>query len=262
MNIALITGASSGMGQELVRRIADCFPSIDEIWITARREERLLQLRHEFPGRIRCFPGGLTEEDTITEIKAALERERPVVRILGNAAGFGKIGRVGEIPAGDTAGMLQVNCMALTALTEAVLPFLKSGSRILNFASAAAFLPQPGFAVYAATKAYVLSYSLALGRELSARGITVTAVCPGPVATEFFSVAEENAAAPAYKRIFMAKTGRVVDRALLDARYGKAVSVYGLPMQLFRLIAKLLPHGILLRFYERQGHTGIRHERI
>lgn len=262
MNIALITGASSGMGQALVRRIADCYPSIDEIWITARREERLLQLRHEFPGRIRCFPADLTEAGTIAEIRSALERERPVLRILGNAAGFGKIGSVGEISVAATAGMIQVNCMALTELTEAVLPFLKPGSRILNFASAAAFLPQPGFAVYAATKAYVLSYSLALGRELSARGITVTAVCPGPVDTEFFSVAEENAAAPAYKRIFMAKVEKVVDQVLRDARYGRSVSVYGIPMQCFRLIAKLLPHEMLLRFYRGQKHAGIRDERI
>ena len=116
-------------------------------------------------------------------------------------------------------------------------------------ASAAAFLPQPGFAVYAATKAYVLSYSRALGKELAGRGIKVTAVCPGPVDTEFFTLAEEHASAPVYKKLFMSKTEDVAARALADSRAGKTVSVYGGPMKLFRLLAKLVPTDLLLKFF-------------
>lgn len=253
MKIALISGASSGMGRELAIQIAYRFPSIEEIWINARREECLRSLEREFPGRIRVFPGDLLDPETIPKLTKALIKAQATVCILGNAAGFGKLGRAGEISPADLQAMITLNCTALTQLTEAVLPFMKKKSRIIHFASAAAFLPQPGFAVYAATKSYVLSYSLALRRELADRGIAVTAVCPGPVDTEFFSIAEEHAPAPAYKRFFMTKTERVVSKALFDAfssPSGKAVSVPGAAMKAVRIFTKLLPWELCLHFYD------------
>ena len=113
----------------------------------------------------------------------------------------GKIGGVRELSVSDQTGMAELNCTALTAVTSMVLPFMPNNSRILQFASSAAFLPQPGFAVYAATKAYVLSYSRALNRELKDRGISVTAICPGPVKTEFFDIAQTTGEIPLYKQL-------------------------------------------------------------
>ena len=107
-----------------------------------------------------------------------------------------RFGGVRELSVSDQTEMAELNCTALTAVTSMVLPFMPNNSRILQFASSAAFLPQPGFAVYAATKAYVLSYSRALNRELKDRGISVTAICPGPVKTEFFDIAQTTGEIP------------------------------------------------------------------
>lgn len=248
--IALVSGASSGMGRCMVIEIADRFPSLDEIWVTARREENLRSLAEEFPGKIRVFPGNLRRQEVIDGIASALKEEEAKVCILVNAAGFGKIGREGDISPVQTAAMIEVNCIALTALTEAVLPHLHPRCRIINFASAAAFLPQPEFAVYAATKAYVLSYSLALGKELSSRGVTVTAVCPGPVTdTEFFNIAEEKQSMADYKKAFVVSQERVVRQAVEDAFAGKTVSVCGLPMKAFQAMTKILPWDLILNYY-------------
>ena len=128
------------------------------------------------------------------------------------------------------------------------LPRMGRGSRIINLASAAAFCPQNGFAVYAATKAYVLSLSMALSSELRLRGITVTAVCPGPVDTEFFRVSGELTAP--LKKLTLAKAPAVVRKALKDSRKRREVSVYGISMKAACIGAALLPHRLILRIEE------------
>lgn len=147
--------------------------------------------------------------------------------------------------------MAELNCTALTAVTSMVLPFMPNNSRILQFASSAAFLPQPGFAVYAATKAYVLSYSRALNQELKDRGISVTAICPGPVKTEFFDIAQTTGEIPLYKQFVMAKPDRVVKKAIRDSVSRRELSVYGWTMKAFYLLTKLLPHRLILDVMER-----------
>jgi len=145
--------------------------------------------------------------------------------------------------------MIDVNCTALTAITNIILPYMnKKRSNIINIASSAAFLPQPSFAVYAATKSFVLSLSTALNKELSKTGIRVTAVCPGPVETEFFDIAEVHHCVKIYKKLVRAKAEDVVNIALLDAYSGSHISVYGITMKLFRIIAKILPHNLIIKF--------------
>ena len=249
MRIAIVTGASSGLGQEFVRQIAVKYRTIDEIWVIARRTERLVKLQEELTGhKLRIFTADLTNDEDVEEIKQALEEEKPKIRILVNAAGYGMIGRFEEL-AEDNIGMLDINCVALTRMLNIALPYMANGSgNIINIASSAAFLPQPSFAVYAATKSYVLSLSRALNRELAPRGITVTAVCPGPVKTEFFDIAETYNHVKLYKKIFKAKPEKVVAEALSDAFYEKTVSVYGLSMKAFRVLCKLLPKDLIIRF--------------
>lgn len=185
--IAVITGASSGIGREFARQIAAAYPSLSEIWVLARRLTALRELEAELPGKkVRILPLDLTEDTALETLEALLKKERPCIRILVNSAGCGKSGPVESQDWKDASRMLDVNCRALTAVTMLCLPYLKKGSRIIQIDSGSAFLPQPGFAVYAASKAYVLSFDQALGAELKDRGITVTSVCPGPVDTEFF----------------------------------------------------------------------------
>ncbi|MCI8661687.1 MAG: SDR family NAD(P)-dependent oxidoreductase [Hungatella sp.] len=246
MKIAVITGASSGMGREAAVQIADRFAGMDEVWLIARRKERLEELEGRLPARVRSFALDITSKDQRNRLREALEREKPDVKILVNAAGFGKIGKVGETDEDTECAMVRLNCESLCAVTHMVLPFMSPNSRIIQFASAASFLPQPKFAIYAATKSFVLSYSRALGAELKKRDIYVTAVCPGPVDTEFFDIAETSDQIPLYKRLVMANPKKVVRQALRDSYMGKSVSVYGWTMKAFWLLCKIAPHELLL----------------
>ena len=251
MKIAIVTGASSGMGRETIIQLADRFGGIEEIWAIARREERLEELRSQLPVPLRIFPLDLCKREALDTLKEALEQEQPQVRILVNAAGFGKIGTVGDLALEDETGMVQLNCEALCAVTHLVLPYIPDHSRIIQYASSAAFLPQPKFAIYAATKAFVLSYSRALNAELRSRDIVVTAVCPGPVKTEFFDIAETTGKIPLYKRLTMANPRKVVQLAIRDSMMGKSVSVYGPVMKAFWLLSKVVPHEVLLQIMTR-----------
>lgn len=250
MRIALVTGASSGIGREFVRQLPHFYRELDEIWVTARRADRLEGLSAICPLPIRIFPGDLTSPNLQQVLRKRLSSETPDIRMLVNAAGFGKSGSAEEIEQNCPhvqAEMIDLNCKALTQICLLVLPFLSEGSRVVNIASAAAFCPQKHFAVYAASKSYVLSFSRALHAELRCRGIFVTAVCPGPVNTEFFRTSghPENL----LKRLVMAEPTPVVKKALLDVRRRKAVSVPGRAMQILFVITKLIPHGWILKLW-------------
>ena len=251
MKIAVITGASSGMGREFVRQAGYFYRSLDEIWVIARRKERLESLRKECRVPLRIFDGDLLKKQVYRQYHNELKEKKPDIRMLVNAAGFGKSGTFSEIASEDKKlqpDMIDLNCRALTRMIQLSLPRMSKGSRIINLASAAAFCPQNGFAVYAATKAYVLSLSRALSSELRSRGIIVTAVCPGPVDTEFFQVSGELT--DPLKELTMAKAPAVVHKALKDSRKRREVSVYGASMKAARIGARLLPHRLILRAEE------------
>ena len=251
MKIAVITGASSGMGREFVRQAGYFYRSLDEIWVIARRKERLESLRKECRVPLRIFDGDLLKKQVYRQYHNELKEKKPDIRMLVNAAGFGKSGTFSEIASEDKKlqpDMIDLNCRALTRMIQLSLPRMSKGSRIINLASAAAFCPQNGFAVYAATKAYVLSLSRALSSELRSRGIIVTAVCPGPVDTEFFQVSGELT--DPLKKLTMAKAPAVVHKALKDSRKRREVSEYGASMKAARIGARLLPHRLILRAEE------------
>ena len=246
MKIAIVTGASSGMGRVFAKQINFLYNDLDEIWVIARRKERLEELKSQLSIKVRVFTGDLQCDEIYGEIESALEKFDPNIKILVNAAGFGKVGNVEEITCKDQTDMICLNCIALVRMTKLCIPYMSKGSRIVNLASASAFCPQPGFSVYAATKSLVLSFSRSLREELSGQAITVTAVCPGPVETEFFNVSgkKEN---NGMKDSMTAKPEKVVKKALRDAEKGKTMSVYGLSMKLCRIATKLIPHGIILK---------------
>lgn len=157
------------MGREFVRQLGYFYKNLDEIWVIARRKERLEALAKESRVPLRIFAGDLQKKKVYKELRDALEKEQPDLRMLVNSAGFGKSGSVEEILSEKfriQTDMVDVNCRSLTRMTLLCLPFLRAGSRIVNLASASAFCPQPYFSVYAATKSYVLSFSRSLGEEL------------------------------------------------------------------------------------------------
>lgn len=256
MNIAIITGASSGIGKEFVLQIAKKYSHLDELWIIARRAERLNDLASSLKSTVKILPLDLTSDSDLAELTKQLKTVRPNIQILVNCAGCGKIGSFEQSTYQEALCMIDINCKALTAITYMALPYMKSNARIIEIASSAAFLPQPEFAVYAATKAYVLSFSRALKYELQSRHIHVTAVCPGPVDTEFFDVADPADHGKQYKKIFRVKPERVVAKALKESALGDELSIYGWPMKFVFACSKTLPHKLILKIvYGRNSHV-------
>ena len=218
--IALITGASSGMGADFARQI-DARGEVQEIWVVARRRDRLEALVMELKNtRGVIIEADLGEESGITLVRQKLETEKPEVVLFVNNAGYGKIGNFTELSRQDNLGMVDLNIRTLTALTYDVLPFMGMGSSLIQVASLAAFLPISTMAVYAASKAYVLSFSTALAVELESRKISVTSLCPGPVATEFFEVA---AGIKGHQASGVIPSALVVKRTLEAARKKKVI---------------------------------------
>lgn len=253
--IAVITGASSGMGREFALRIDKKLKSIDEIWLIARRKELLDDVRGKINRPCILIPEDINDPGFKERFSKMLKQENPQVKLLMNCAGYGIIGAVNDAAPDVVLGMIDTNCKGLTSVTLTVLPYMKENSRIINLASSAAFLPQPYFAVYAATKSYVLSFSRGLNFELRDRKISVTAVCPGPVNTDFFSIAEDNNKKAWFKELFMAEPGDVVTQAMNDSMNKKELSIYGTPMKLFYFITKIIPHRILLKLYSLLSDT-------
>lgn len=247
MKIAVVTGASSGLGREFARQISARYSKFDEIWLIARRTERLEEVADEIKLTSRVISLDLSSNDELLSLKELLEENAPDIKLLVNCAGFGKSGSFDELDYDEQLGMIDINCRALTAVTKLCLPYISSNSRIIELASAAAFMPQPDFAVYAATKAYVLNFSKAINKELKPKKITVTAVCPGPVDTEFFDIAGKNV--KPLKRMVMAKPENVVEQAIKDAALGNELSIYGRTMKLAHVAGRFLPHRLLMKFF-------------
>ena len=246
-NIALITGASSGLGKEFVRQIVQR-GAPNEIWVIARRKERLLELVHAFPCTIVPIPLDLTEAASYTLLEERLQKEQPHIEYLVCAAGMGRIGLTEQTSAQDTDRMIELNCRALARVTQACLPYMHAGSKILEIASVAGFHPLPAFNLYAATKAFVLSYTKTLHFECRKKGIHVTAVCPYWVKdTEFIPTASTADNAGFRHFPFAQKTEDVVRRALDSSENNVCVCTPGIVPTVDRILAKTLPHGLMMR---------------
>ena len=250
--IAIVTGASSGMGREFVLQLPN-WETFDEIWAIARRAERLEELAQNVPIPVRPIALDLTDPDALAHYRDLLEAAAPDVGLLANIAGFGKFGRYDQIPLEDSLRMIDLNCKALVAMTELTLPYMRRGARLLNLDSLSAFQPVPYLNVYASTKAFVLSYTRSLGRELRPRGIRVMAVNPGWVKTEFFDHALQTSspAVTYYNRLYEAKD--VMATALKDLyRTKKDVSIHGFPVRWQVRLVKLLPHSLVMNIWMKQ----------
>lgn len=247
MKIAIITGASSGMGKEFAYRLSK-ENDVDELWLVARRKDRLCEIAENIDKPCRILSFDLSNPDMIEELEKIIGRKKPDIKWLVNSAGYGLIGNFEEFDGIRQSGVVSVNCTALTAVTGICLPHMHEGAKIVNMASASAFLPQPGFSVYAASKSYVLSFSRALRQELKKRKICVVAICPGPVDTEFFKTAQDKRPVKAYKKLFMVKSDFVVRGAMRAAHRNRAAYTPTIRMKLFRIAVKILPHGFIIKF--------------
>lgn len=248
MNVAIITGASSGMGKWFAAYSRVFFPDIEEIWLIGRNLKRLSKVSDSLHSDSLIFAIDLSRDEDIAGFEALLKKRQPNIKLLVNSAGMGIVGDFKKLSTADCTNIIRLNCEALTNVTRLALDYMGRDSRIINLSSSAAFVPQAGFAVYAATKSYVLSFSRALNRELKDSGIYVTAVCPGTVNTPFLTTATRYEPIKPYKRFFMAQEKSVVIAALWDSKRKKAKSIYGIWMKAFRILCKFVPVRVLLMF--------------
>ena len=245
---ALITGASSGIGAAFATALAK---SGHDLILVARSEAKLEQLAVALKVAHQCkvavIPADLTEPDAASVLKAEVTRRRLQVEVLVNNAGFGSGGEFVDTDAQRNAEMISLNAAAVVALSHAFLPAMlkKKSGAIINVASTSAFQPLPYLALYAATKAFVLSFSEALSGEVKAQGVKVLALCPGPVDTPFFEATGKPEMKNMVPKPMMMDADAVVTAALQGLKQGKAVVVPGWPNKLTSFMPRLLPRRLM-----------------
>jgi uncharacterized protein len=244
----LITGASSGIGEQFARQLA---ARGHGVFLVARREDRLIELATELERDhgigAEVAACDLQDAEQCAAIPAKVAERGLVVEVLVNNAGFSTVGDVHANP-DRQLGMVRVNCDALVALTSAFLPSMTERERgaVINVASVAAFQPIPTQAVYAATKAFVLSFSEAVNSELKGSGVTMTALCPGPVATEFVEAAGFKKGVNDLPSFIWSSAEDVAKAGIEGAEKGKRVVVHGLINRATALLGQHGPHSLLL----------------
>jgi len=250
--IAVITGASSGIGKQFAQTLKEA-GDFDEVWLIARRIDRLQELVSAMPFPARAIALDLSEKSSYKAYAALLEEEKPNVALLINAAGFGKFCATVQTPVEVNLNMIDLNCEAVAALCQLSIPYMQNGAHIVNVASVAAYQPIPYINVYGATKSFVLHYSRALNRELKQNGIAVTAVCPFWTKTEFFNRAIDKEKDTVVKKYVVTYTPeQIVSKAWRDIKKGKEISMFGFTAQTQTLLAKLLPHGFVMNYWMHQ----------
>lgn len=280
--IIVITGASSGMGvcfaQQLAKESSDyrlknrtdlCS---DEIWIIARRESNLLEVKSKIEkeasdsGRQDSYPEvkvlalDISGQEGALKIRNEFEKfeaqnGRFKINVLVNNAGFGTYGEFANTETIREMEMVDLDCTSLTGITGFALPYMEKGSRLINTASLASYIPLGNFAVYGACKAYVLSFTVALAAELKHRGIKITALCPGPVSTEFANIASKGARKEVRNGLSPEKT---VAHCLKKSRKGKLYSIMALKWKIrangSRLISRYTGAWFTYKFCKRPSN--------
>jgi short-subunit dehydrogenase len=249
MSVAIITGASSGLGREFALQLYRA-NEVDEFYLIARREDRLNKLKNELDGKAKVISADLTTSEGINKIREALISDKPDVKYLINASGFGKFGDYSEISEKETERMIDLNVKASVLITHMTIPYMKKGSHIIELGSGSCFTPLPNFNVYAAGKSFILHYTKALKYEIKPLGITATAFCPGWVDTEFLGKATEidGAKGPKAKAIKpLLRADKVVAKAIRDAKRGRVMSVTNWYTKLQHLLFKILPDCLLTK---------------
>jgi uncharacterized protein len=250
--VTLLTGASAGIGAELARVFA---AHGHELVLVARRQDRLNALADDIAktGRPRpaVLASDLEQRDAVTKIATELSSRGLEPNFVVNNAGFGLMGEAASLDRNEQLAMVDLNVRALTELS---LTFVDSLTRhrggLLNVASIAAFLPGPGMAVYYATKAYVLSFTEALHQEWAERNIKVSALCPGPVPTEF--QARASMELPSAAKMIELPPGRVAQIGYDGLMRGQRVVVAGLANKLAVSFMHFTPHAVLLRAVDQR----------
>lgn len=246
--IALITGASKGLGHALTVAAAEAMPEIEEFWLLSRSMVVSDELSAACGGKIlRSICLDLCDPASFGALREQLSEGQVTVRLLVNNAGCGFLNNVDESPAYQLANMVNLNVLAMTLVTNLVLPYMEQGSHIINISSIASFCPNPRMTVYSATKAYVSAFSRGIGEELKQRGITVTAVCPGPMDTQFIVSGGIKGQSKTFDVLPYCDPEAVARGAVRAALHGRAVYTPRLFFKFYRVLAKILPQAWMIK---------------
>lgn len=248
MAIAIITGASSGIGEEFAKQLHET-QGIDEFWFVARRKERMEALRDRLEVKAKIITADLTSEEGVNAVREALEAEKPEVKFLVNAAGFGNFGTFEELPEDDVVKMIDLNVKALVLITHMTVPYMVKGGRIIELGSGSCFTPLPAFNIYASSKVFVLHYTKSLNYEIKKYGIRATCFCPGWVETEFLGKATSRDVTMPKSMKPMLCCESVVKKCVRASVKGRAMCVTNWYTKLQHLLFKLLPDPILTRMW-------------
>lgn len=249
MPVAIITGASAGLGSKFLKHMSKVYPEIDEYWVIARRIDKLEAYKEQYPDKkVVPLSYDLSKEETYPEFQAYLKEMNPDVKLLINNAGVGDLGDFATSDYPKQMLQCNLNVRGLTVITNLVLKYMKEGSAVINVASIASFVPNANMAVYCSTKAYVVSFSRAIRFELKKRRINVLAVCPGPMATEFLDVANITGRSKTFETLPYCKPDDVAYKSLKAAKKGKGIYTNKLFFKFYRILAKILPHRWLMYF--------------
>ena len=250
-NVAIVTGASSGLGKEFVKLLVND-KNIDEIFVLARSKDKLNELKTDYGDKIKPYSTDLSDINNIKSFGKILEEEKPNIKILVNNAGFAKFCSYDDISIDETLNMINLNVSGVVAMGLVCIPFMNKNSHIINIASQASFQPLPYQNVYSSTKVFVKNYSRALNVELKEKGISVTAVCPGWIKTNLFERGCINAKKGTTKFAYMVTPDVIAKKALKDAYKNKDISVYGLYVNFCRFLSKFLPEKVVMKIWLSQ----------
>ncbi len=247
MKTAIITGASSGLGREYALNIERAFPEVDEIWLIARRKGRLDAIAGVMGSRTKTLALDLCTDGDMSVLEDQLKGERPEIAVLVNCAGCGYLGNVADTDPELLRRMADLNMRSVTLVTRLCLPYMANGSHIINVSSIASFCPNPRMTVYSSTKAYVSSFSLGLRDELRNSGISVTAVCSGPMSTEFLEIGGIAGNSKMFKTLPYCVPSKVAIGSFAAAKRNQAVYTPRVVYKAYRVLAKVIPHTLLVK---------------
>ena len=252
MNIAVVTGASSGMGKEFFLSLLERNEKLDEIWVIARSEDKLNELKKLTDIKIKVLPLDLSKEESYDVYRTELDKEKPSIKYLICASGFGKFAGINDTKREVLTNMVSLNCNGVLATTRDSIDYMAKDSIMMVIASVAAFQPIPYIATYAASKAFVLSYCRSLNRELKKKGSRCLAICPFWTKTAFFDRAKTgNDIVKKYAVMYEPKN--IVKKAWKDSKKKKKdVSIYGAFTKSQSLLIKLLPHRLVMNIWLSQ----------
>lgn len=239
--LAIITGATGGLGKAFTKEIKD---EVDEVWAICRNEEKLKRLEQEFGAGVKGLSVDLSEMANLEIVSKKLDGQDYTIKYLVNNAGTGRMAPSTDFSAKEIESHIHTHNTAVAILCNICIPYMKRGSHIINVASQSAFQPVAYINLYAASKAFCYSYSRALNMELEKKGILVTVACPGWIETELLQK-EMNGHKVEFPHL--AKPEDVVKKTMKDAKRGKDMSVYSAYVKRMQFFSKYFPHSVIMK---------------